>query len=194
METEVDVYGFLRGSSLKEKIIQAAISLSEKEGIRFTLADLASGMKISKKTIYKYFDGKEALLNEAIEYIFNDIHRQISEISKLDLSELDKLMLAVSVYPTVINLDKLTLSDMEEQYPSVYNNIKNQLDKNWEQTLCLYDSCVEKGFIKNIDREYFRAVLLGLFEKTLPFPKQREATEQCLKAVFFGFARRTTSE
>jgi len=173
---------------MREKIIQAAITCAEKDGIRFTLADIATSMKISKKTIYKYFSGKEELIGVAIDYVFGDIHRQIDEIAHENLSDLEKLKRAVSVYPAVINLETIKMNDFVGQYPEIYKKIAWQLDANWEETLELYDVCVKKGLIKNIDREYFRAVLVGVFEQALRFTNHKDATLACLDAVLFGFA------
>ncbi|HIT17242.1 MAG TPA: TetR/AcrR family transcriptional regulator, partial [Candidatus Caccosoma faecigallinarum] len=46
---------------IKTKIIQQSIKSLQAEGLRFSIDLLAKELKISKKTIYKYFKNKEAL-------------------------------------------------------------------------------------------------------------------------------------
>lgn len=76
---------------MKEKIIQTAVDLVQEYGVKFTLSDIASNAGISKKTIYKYFDSKEALLRAVVDYVFEDIRRQHQKILKQDLPNVEKL-------------------------------------------------------------------------------------------------------
>ena len=55
---------------VEEKIINQTIQLFQAKGLKFTLDELASELRISKKTIYQYFPSKEAILNEVVEYGF----------------------------------------------------------------------------------------------------------------------------
>ena len=43
-------------------IIENAITQYRKKGLSFTMEDIAKDMHIAKKTIYKFFPSKEALL------------------------------------------------------------------------------------------------------------------------------------
>lgn len=61
-----------RGDHLREQIIETASQLIGRHGLRrFTLDDLAGQLGISKKTLYKYFTGKDdivsAFFNEVLE-------------------------------------------------------------------------------------------------------------------------------
>ena len=46
---------------MKDKIIKASIESLRQEGLRFSVDTLAEKLKISKKTIYKFFPDKESL-------------------------------------------------------------------------------------------------------------------------------------
>lgn len=46
---------------MKDKIIEASIESLRLEGLRFSVDTLADKLKVSKKTIYKYFPDKESL-------------------------------------------------------------------------------------------------------------------------------------
>ena len=58
----------------QDKIFSYAKSLFLKEGFyKITMDNLASGLKVSKKTIYKYFGSKELLVESIVESIKNDV-------------------------------------------------------------------------------------------------------------------------
>ena len=44
---------------MRDKIIQASIEGIRKEGLKFSVDLLAGKLKISKKTVYKYFPDKD---------------------------------------------------------------------------------------------------------------------------------------
>lgn len=46
---------------MRERIIKAAIESLQAEGLKFSVDTIASKLKISKKTIYKFFPDKETL-------------------------------------------------------------------------------------------------------------------------------------
>lgn len=49
---------------MKEKIIEESIKSLQNEGLKFSVDTLAEKLKISKKTVYKYFPSKETLALE----------------------------------------------------------------------------------------------------------------------------------
>ncbi|MEG0978061.1 MAG: TetR/AcrR family transcriptional regulator [Bacilli bacterium] len=57
---------------MKEKIINLTITNIRSEGLKFSIDTLAKELKISKKTIYKIFHGKEELALSVYEKYFVD--------------------------------------------------------------------------------------------------------------------------
>lgn len=58
---------------MKDKIIRLTIEhLKKKEGLRFSVDTLASELKVSKKTIYKFFSTKEALAVAVHEKFYSE--------------------------------------------------------------------------------------------------------------------------
>lgn len=67
----------------KEKILQGALKLFATKGyFNTSVSDIANKLKISKGLLYNYFDNKERLLNEAVDFA-------LKEASELNLSEDD---------------------------------------------------------------------------------------------------------
>ena len=56
--------------TLKEKIISESITSLQSEGLKFSLDGIAKKLKISKKTIYKYFPDKGALAKAIYEEFY----------------------------------------------------------------------------------------------------------------------------
>lgn len=175
---------------MKEKIIQTAVDLVQEYGVKFTLSDIASNAGISKKTIYKYFDSKEALLRAVVDYVFEDIRRQHQKILKQDLPNVEKLRRIVCVYPEVIRFDSIKLDKLIELHPEIYARINAQFRDNWDLTFALYEECVKEGSIRNIDKQYFRIILLGIFDQAIHTENHEETTNVCIDAIFDGFVNR----
>ncbi|MGN0486963.1 MAG: TetR/AcrR family transcriptional regulator [Acutalibacteraceae bacterium] len=172
---------------MKEKIIKTTIQLIQTKGIGFTMDDIAAIGKISKKTIYKYFESKDVLLRTVVDYLFDDIHRQHLIILNQDLPNAEKLRRIVCVYPEALRLDSLNLDKLLEHHPEIHSRIDYQFHNNWELTLELYDRCVKEGSIRDIDRKYFRMILLGIFNQSIHAENQEQATIACVDAIFDGF-------
>lgn len=81
----------------KEDILKCSITNFTKFGSkRFTLDDLASELGISKKTIYQYFNGKEALVAESLNFLLEKYLAEVDEIQ--DRSDLDAIEKIIVIY------------------------------------------------------------------------------------------------
>ena len=58
---------------LKVKILEAAVALYAKKGVKFILDDIAHELRISKKTIYIVFKDKEDLMISMVDYCLKSI-------------------------------------------------------------------------------------------------------------------------
>lgn len=67
---------------MKDKIIQCSISELQKEGLRFSLDKVAVSLKISKKTIYKYFPKKEDLAVAVYKTFYDDALDRIARMKR----------------------------------------------------------------------------------------------------------------
>ena len=65
---------------MKNKIIEESITSLQQEGLRFSVDTLAERLKVSKKTIYKYFPTQEALAYAIYEKFYRDLNDKIRNI------------------------------------------------------------------------------------------------------------------
>ncbi len=81
----------------KQDILSCSITNFTKFGSkRFTLDDLALELGISKKTIYQYFNSKEALVAESLSYL---LERYVVEIEAIqNQHDLDAIEKIIAIY------------------------------------------------------------------------------------------------
>lgn len=68
---------------MRDSIIKYSIEVLLRDGLRFSIDDVAKALKISKKTIYKIFPTKEQLAIEIYKAYYEDALREIETISKI---------------------------------------------------------------------------------------------------------------
>ena len=65
---------------MKNEIIREAIISLRQEGLKFSIDTLADRLRISKKTVYKYFPDKETLALALYEKYFDDATEQAKKL------------------------------------------------------------------------------------------------------------------
>lgn len=92
---------------MREKIIDTAIEEFTRNGLKFTMNDVAKALGISKKTIYTVFESKQdVLMAIADRYArdFTDMRQEIEADTELDTMEkLERLFCAFR--PSIITSD-----------------------------------------------------------------------------------------
>ena len=70
-----------RAQSRKDSITQAAIQVLKEKGYeQATMQDIAAAADLSTSSVYYYFDGKDAILEEAFTLLENEIAAASQEI------------------------------------------------------------------------------------------------------------------
>lgn len=138
---------------MKDKIIELSILGLQKDGLRFSVDTIAKQLKISKKTIYKFFPSKEELSVAVYQKFYNDADEQIE---KIFLSDDDKFLPLLSLYYQSFCMvkkeifNKYSLNETIKQLAiKKHNSIKKQL-----QRLFLID-----------EKEIITTIIDGTFEK-----------------------------
>jgi len=79
---------------VKEQIILTALDLFSQYGIKsVSMDDIARNLSISKRTLYGFFDDKETLLIEGIEYMNYKQSTYLEQIEKGDYTVVDVIIL-----------------------------------------------------------------------------------------------------
>ena len=108
----------------KDKIIFYSQNIFFKEGFnKISLNEIASGLMISKNTIYKHFHSKEALLTEVMNNFLNKTQENIGKIVSYDENSVHKFVM-------LLNFMSKTLSSIS---PKWMNDLKIHNPKLWEK-------------------------------------------------------------
>ena len=95
---------------MKEQIIETAVECMKRDGLKFSLDMLAEKMKISKKTIYKYFPCKEVLAREIYQAYYDGLNKRSAELlasQRLSKEEKSKELLSVYFESVRMNRDDI---------------------------------------------------------------------------------------
>lgn len=82
----------------KVEIIEKALDHFLKKGSKIiTMDDIANEFGLSKKTLYSMFENKEALLNEAVDLLWNNFLTEVETIINSNENPLKKIILIYAI-------------------------------------------------------------------------------------------------
>ncbi len=174
----------------KTELIQLVLKLFQEQGVNFSMDEVASGMKMSKKTIYKECGNKEDLIIMIVKAIFKGIERNLNRIMKDDsLDTLEKLIQISCTYPDNKEIDYRMTYGMKKDFPKAYAHFIQYIEEHWDTKEALYEQGVQEGKVKPVDFKIFRCVLLGTIKQVLEMnvERQDELLEQCVRQIMIGF-------
>jgi len=95
-----------------------------------TMDDIACDMCISKKTIYKYFSNKEALIEEGTEVVHQKIHRMMDEIVEKNYNAIEENFEMRKKFKEMFqSFDHSPAYQLKKHYPEIYQKmIENELE------------------------------------------------------------------
>lgn len=154
---------------LREEIMEEAIEQFNKKGLKFTMDDVAGGLSISKKTLYKVFADKEELFFEMADYCFDaikDSEQAILNDPEMDIVE--KIRSIIIVLPhRYKSIDFRQLYSLKEKFPSIYAKLEARLESDWGPTIMLLEQGIKEGRIKPFSISVLRAMVEGTIEHFL---------------------------
>lgn len=154
---------------MKERILEGALVVFKNKGLKFTMDDLASEMKMSKKTIYTIFQDKNELLCDMVDYAFDLIKEEEEQIyNNAEISTVDKIRGILGVLPESYNgFDFQTLYQFADKYPKAYEKISVRLDSGWDKTFELINKGIAEGTVKKVDFTIFKLTYEAAVERML---------------------------
>lgn len=106
----------------KQQLLKAFQGLVSQQGLReTTLDDLAKQLKISKKTIYKYYNSKDELVAELVDGIITDLTKIAEQSMQSTLPPMERcLAVFTNVGSYLCGLNQCVMADIETYYPTLF--------------------------------------------------------------------------
>ncbi len=135
----------------KESILKGALEMFLRYGIKsITMDDISRALSVSKKTIYLYYEDKDALVSSAVKNFTDlqkDIFAKIRDESKNALEELIKC--SDYMRSNVCNINPALLYDVKKYHPKAWSIYLDYRRESVEKT-------IEETLIRGINEGFFR--------------------------------------
>lgn len=154
---------------IRERIINACRELALSQGLhRFTMDALAFKAGVSKRTVYRYFDSKEAVIEATLE---DFMQNTAAEVKQMLIREQNPLLLFNNLLNYLCThgqfiINTAALSDLRLYYPQLWSKIDafrlNQLRSVLNQLIA-----VNPSLLQDIDPRVLAAVIMVVIQNIL---------------------------
>jgi len=120
---------------MRDRIMQKAFEKMNTHGVRFTMADLAHELAVSKTTLYQYFESKDVLIAAISDAIMEDLRQQDAAIiGDSGLSFLEKLEALLTAYPTLFGpVNDRLIDDFKRFLPQEWAKMELYKQEKWQE-------------------------------------------------------------
>lgn len=150
--------------SINDKILNLTEEKIFKEGFyKTTMEELASDLRMSKKTIYKFYPSKNDLVRAITERFKKRIHNTILEILASDQNAVEKIVTWLSILTKVTTKisDKM-LNDLRKHFPSLWDELeKFRTEMMTDNISKVIEQGKQEGFVKDIPTPIIMTVMIS---------------------------------
>jgi AcrR family transcriptional regulator len=186
---------------IKKRILTAAREYFFTQGYsRATMDDLAAELRMSKKTLYQFFESKHSLLESVIRDFFQDFHDKIHKILEGEkskkISVLKQVMSLVQFQVSQFNIS--AFEDIRKNDPEAWQLINHLEEKliNSELKKLLQEGKKEGTIHEDIDLDLIVLMILNTI-KSVVIPQivsqlsysTEEVIDMLAKIVMYGIAK-----
>jgi AcrR family transcriptional regulator len=135
----------------RQKIADYALSHYRQTGFsKIPMDDIARGMKISKKTIYKYYDSKDELVEVAFRSFMLKASGFVSEVVISDSPSVVKLALILRhILKESATISNKFLSDLQNDLPMLWKEFDDFRSGMMRRTIPkIFDQGIKEGFVR----------------------------------------------
>ncbi|MHC1778819.1 MAG: TetR/AcrR family transcriptional regulator [Bacteroidales bacterium] len=147
--------------SSKDRYVAKVYELFRKKGLKLTMDDIASDLKLTKKTLYNNFSSKEELMRTVMQFVIEDIEFKIN----LSLSQGKNAIEALyhtsgMMNKTLEQIGPLLLSDSSRYLPDL--KVLDHTNRMSFYSRIIYEN-LERGLQEKLYREDMNKELATLF-------------------------------
>ncbi|XOK60494.1 TetR/AcrR family transcriptional regulator [Paenibacillus elgii] len=132
---------------MRERLLQAAMELMKRKGLKFTISDLAAELGTSKRTIYEHFESKEQIVGMLVDEAVSEVKRIEQAIYRDEsLSCAQKLSAILTILPKGLQLgDHRLLSDLKRFAPDEWLKVDRLLQEEWGTVKAIIEEGIAAG-------------------------------------------------
>lgn len=136
---------------MRGKIIDKAGDMFLKFGFKsVTMDDIAAEMGISKKTIYKYFDNKDHLVDDTTMFVQKTIDSVITEIMQRGYNAIEENFAIKNVFKNMFKNAKTSpMFQLKKYYPETFTKLM-------ANEIFTFSECVMNNLEKGINEKIYR--------------------------------------
>ena len=148
----------------KEKISNYSQEVFFKSGFyKITMDEIAQGLRISKKTIYKYFPSKNLLLENVINAFMNSTKKRLLKNIAAQVNSIMKIKALIEVFAELsLKLNQKLLYDLQTHIPELWESVEKfrgeLIKKIWEDII---NQGKEEGYIVDKPNDIIITVILS---------------------------------
>jgi len=162
----------LEDIEIKERILKKAEEMFSQFGFsRVTMEEIAADLGMSKKTLYKFFPGKEQLLKEMISVKKCDFEDYVLKLwSNNELSFLEKLKILMNYIGQHNSSFRGPLAnDLQKNFPLIWDEInESRKTHSLAKFNLLVKEGIEKGVFRNdIDQQILFLIFMNSIQGAL---------------------------
>lgn len=173
----------------KKALVDVVLRLFEEQGSEFKMDDVAKALKISKKTIYKEYGNKEALIILIVEATAKGIEHHVSEILEDDsISTLEKLIQLNYAFPDARDVNYHKAIMIKDDFPAAYEMFIHYIEDNWALNRRLFNQAISENAIEAVDFDIYKTIILGTTKQILngEYEDREKQLELCIRQIFSG--------
>ncbi|KZE74709.1 TetR family transcriptional regulator [Paenibacillus elgii] len=132
---------------MRERLLQAAMELMKRKGLKFTISDLAAELGTSKRTIYEHFESKEHIVGTLVDEAVSEVKRIEQGIYRDEsLSCAEKLSAILTILPKGLQLgDHRLLSDLKRFASDEWLKVDRLLQEEWGTVRTIIEEGIAAG-------------------------------------------------
>ncbi len=147
--------------SSKDRYVVKVYDLFRKKGLKLTMDEIASSLKLTKKTLYNNFNSKDELMRTVMQYVIEDIEFRISLALSQGKNAIEALFQTSSMMNKSLEaIGPLLLTDSSKYLPDL-----KVLDHSNRMSFYsrIISENIERGINEGLYREDFNKDLVTLF-------------------------------
>jgi len=153
-----------------QKIIDYSKDKFLSEGFyKITMDEIASGLRMSKKTIYKFFPSKNLLVDATVKLFKAMVQKKLDSITKGEANSIIKIKILTNLFAELsLKISPKMMEDLRLHRPELWQNIEDFRTKNikkiWNNIL---DQGKMEGNIVNFPNDIIIEVILAAMQRII---------------------------